>query len=242
MTLKWILLIVGGGGVCCVPPMVFDFQSTDVGSTPHGWTFAERPGDAAASWQVKADGDNHILQQSDRTRSSGRMALAITNGFHARNVRLSVRLRVLDGDKEQSGGIVWRYADPEHYMLARLDVLEKRVCLYRVFRGHRIMFGMVSDLPLERDNWYTLRVEHTDNQVKVYLDDEIQLLRFHRHVIGAGRAGLWVKGDSVVEFDDLRLHDRADNGDCCRRGPGTGGRTAPEMLAGPSVPPADVEN
>jgi hypothetical protein len=212
MNLVCLIVMFTGTG-CCGPPRVWDFEDADVNAPPKCCRFASC-GEVGV-WRVVEDDGQKILAQVDRTQNSQRMALALMRDLRVRNVRLSARIRVVEGEKEQSGGIVWRYEDPQNFMLARLDVMDNRVCLYRVFKGHRTMFGVVKDLELEAGQWYTLRVEHKDHVVKVYLDDEIQFIRWSKHLLEPGAVGVWVKGDSAVHFDDFHLFNR-DHNDPCR--------------------------
>jgi hypothetical protein len=213
MNVSWLLLL--GAGLCCWgPPETWDFDSTTLNELPPGCCVHAMNDTTAGDWRVVDVDGNKVLAQLDRTRESERITLAVLDDTLSRNVRLSARIRVLAGDVEQSGGIVWRLEDSDNYLLARLDVQDKRVCLYRVCHGHRIMFGKAKNLAVSPGEWYALRVEQNDEVIKVYLDDEIQFIRRDRHIQEAGKVGMWVKGDSLVHFDEFRLYRRDPDKDC----------------------------
>ena len=121
------------------------------------------------------------------------------------------KIKVVAGDEEQSGGIVWRYKNSENYLLARLDPEEKNVRVYRVVDGNRVRFGGEQRKKLALNQWYTLRIEHRGSLVKVYLDDEMLFDERDRHFTKAGKVGLWTKGDAVVHFDDVRAQELTDD-------------------------------
>ena len=128
----------------------------------------------------------------------------------AKDLRLSTKIKVLGGAKEQSGGLVWRYKNSENYLLARIDPQEKNIRLYRVVDGNRTRFGGEQRKKLALNQWYTLRIEHRGTLVKVYLDDEMLFDERDRHFTRAGKFGLWTKADSIVHFDDLRVQELSD--------------------------------
>ena len=87
----------------------------------------------------------------------------------------------------------------------RVDVKDNRVRLYRVINGNRVRFGGQDDLPLKLGIWYRLRIEHLDDRIKLYLNDDIVAIEKDRHFPNAGKVGFWTKEDSKVYFDDLSV-------------------------------------
>lgn len=186
---------------------VWDFQKDAPGKPPTGFFFqvTERTGrEPAGKWRVVEEGENKLLAQLDRSRDDLRFALAIVEGTSLEHLRLSCRVKAVDGTDDQSGGLVWRYRNSENYLVARLDVREDNVRLYRVVNGNRVKFGGEGDLGLKAGRWYALRVEHRGETVKVYLDGEMLFDERDRHFRGPGKFGLWTEADSVTHFDDLR--------------------------------------
>jgi hypothetical protein len=125
-------------------------------------------------------------------------------------------MKAVEGDIDQAGGLVWRYRNSENYLVARLDISERNVRLYRFVRGNRVQFGVEKDLDVRLGQWYTLRIEHRGREIKVYLDDEVLFIERDRHFRRPGKIGLWTKSDSVIYFDDLeakKLEDRDDDDD-----------------------------
>jgi hypothetical protein len=189
----------------------WSFDADEVGKQPRGFYFDTTNDRPDGKWQVINDGDRRVIAQMDRNRDDNRLALAVVEDVEVKNLRLSAKIKVVAGDEEQSGGIVWRYKNSENYRLARLDPEEKNVRLYRVVDGNRIRFGGEQRKRLALNQWYTLRIEHRGSLVKVYLDDEMLFDERDRHFTKAGKVGLWTKGDAVVHFDDVRAQELMDD-------------------------------
>lgn len=186
----------------------WDFQHDAVDAAPKGFQFAvARGAGAPAKWSVVADGEERVLAQLDAEGKEGRYPLAIVDDVSARNVKLSVRIKAVSGKEDQTGGLLWRYQDPQNHLVARLDMLEREVKLYRVVNGNRIKFGEEKNLKVRSGKWYTLRIEHKGERIKVYLDDDMLFDERDRHFTKPGKVGVWTKGDSVTYFDDLTLRD-----------------------------------
>jgi hypothetical protein len=160
---------------------------------------------------VVQDGDHRVLAQVDRTGDKHRLALAVVRDCKLKDVKLTVKIKCVAGEQEATGGVVWRYRNSENYLLARVDTMDRRVRLYRVVNGNLATFGREDGLKLEPDTWYTLRVEHQGDRVKVYLDDEVLIVERDRHFRDAGKVGLWTKADAKTYFDDFRIRNMNDD-------------------------------
>jgi hypothetical protein len=188
----------------------WSFAADAVNEPPRGFYFDTTDNRPKGKWQVIADGDRRVVAQLDASRDARRLALAVVKDVKLENVRLSCRIKVVSGMAEQSAGILWRYKDSENYLMARLDTGDKNVRLYRVVRGHRVRFGGQECKKLKVDGWYTLRIEHRGDKIKVYLDDEMLFDERDRHFTAPGKIGLWTKGDSIAYFSDLRVQELND--------------------------------
>jgi hypothetical protein len=200
------LLILAAGPL----DRTWSFDSDQVGGPPKDFYFDTTNDRPDGKWQIIDDGDRRVIAQLDRNQDNNRLALAIVKDVETKDVRLSAKIKVGGGEKEQSGGLVWRYKNSENYLLARIDPQEKNVRVYRVVDGNRTRFGGEQRKKLTLNQWYTLRVEHRGTLVKVYLDDEMLFDERDRHFTKAGKIGLWTKADSVVHFDDFRVQELTD--------------------------------
>jgi hypothetical protein len=182
----------------------WDFQDDAIGSAPKGFFFRRMGEGPPGKWEVIADGDDHVLGQLDENPAHHRFALAIVSDLKLEDLDLSVRIKPVRGEKEQSGGVIWRYRDSKNYMVARLDAIEKNVRLIRISDGNRIFIGEAEDLDLKTGEWYKLRIEHRGREIKAYLDDDVLFIRSDKHFDHPGQVGLWTKCHSVMYFDDFK--------------------------------------
>jgi hypothetical protein len=190
---------------------VWNFNDDEEGKKPDGFYFDATKKAPDGKWQVLRDGEDRVLAQVDRNTTRDRFALAVVDDSSLEHLRLSVRIKAVDGNSDQTGGLVWRYRNSENYLVARLDVLEDNVQLYRVVNGNRVRFGDKQRVKLVKNQWYTLRVEHVGDTIKVYLDDDALIVEKDRHFKRAGKIGLWTKADSLTYFDDLRVRKLDDD-------------------------------
>lgn len=182
----------------------WDFEKDVLGEKPAGFTFDTTRDAPAGKWEIVEDAGKHVLAQLDDRREKWRFALAVVEDTSLRNVKLSVRIKAIKGQLDQGGGLVWRYRDAENYLVARLDVTDGDVRLFRVSDGNTTPFGIKEDVDLKPGQWYTLRVEHQGCEIKVYLDEDIVIMKHEKHFDRPGKIGLWTKADSVMHFDDLK--------------------------------------
>src|SRR5207247_2601529 len=57
--------------------------------------------------------------------------LCVAEDTNYKEVEVSVAFKAIRGQKDQDGGMVWRYQDPNHYYIARMNPLEDN---YRVYK------------------------------------------------------------------------------------------------------------
>jgi hypothetical protein len=192
---------------------MWSFDKDSSNEKPAGFYFDDTGKAPDGRWRVVDDEGNLVLAQLDRSRDRNRYALAVVENSSIEHVKISVRMKAVEGDVDQAGGVMWRYRDSENYLVARLDVSEHNLRLYRFVDGNRVQFGVKEKLDLKLGQWYTLRVEHRGREVKVYVDDDVLLIERDRHFRRPGKIGLWTIADSVIHFDDLRAEKLDDPDD-----------------------------
>lgn len=207
-----LLSLLLTASVCEHPVKTWDFESDAAGKTPEGFYFDTTRETTDGKWEIVRDGDSNVLAQVDRNRSESRFALAVVRDSGFEDLRLSVRLKAVEGDVDQTGGIIWRYRNSENYYLLRADVSERKVRLYRVVNGNRIQFAHEENVRLSPNTWHVLKVEHDGEKIKAYLDDEMLFKTKDRAFHKRGKIGLWTQADAVTYFDELRIED-LDNDD-----------------------------
>jgi hypothetical protein len=188
---------------------IVSFDGDPQGKSPSGWTFVAASGSASPEWEVRREQtsteNRHVLARMSPSADSAHPALALLNSMSLRDGELSVRVKPVAGARARSGGLIFRYRDPENYYLARADAVKQDVAIFRFQNGRRIQLGEVARHALPADAWRILKVTARGDRLQVYLDHRRALEVFDRGYTGAGLVGLWSEADSVAYFDDFRI-------------------------------------
>ncbi|MBI5536490.1 MAG: DUF1080 domain-containing protein [Deltaproteobacteria bacterium] len=121
-----------------------------------------------------------------------------------RDVRVSVRCKMVSGKVDQACGLVARYRDESNYYVTRANALEDNVRLYVVKDGKRKQLESWSG-KVPQNAWHACRFEIRGDHLEVWWNGQ-KLLDHHDSTFAeSGRAGVWTKADSVTYFDDLRI-------------------------------------
>ena len=188
--------------------VVRTFDEDAIGSQPAHLTFAVARQQTAGKWLVRAEGTNHYLTHLADSAAAGGFSLAVLDTPHPAQMRASVRLKLLDG--ERVGGLVWRYQDAENFYLAALDLRVQELALYRVVRGNRIRLDDEDELELDGSAWHSVRVVQDDDDIRVSLGGIGVIRARDRTFAEAGRVGVWSGGGATAWFDDLRIEPEED--------------------------------
>jgi len=178
-----------------------NFDNVKPGALPAGW-IAGVTGRGVPRWTVEADrtapSQPGVLKQGGEGTFPWcvkRDAL-LTDGF------VQVSFKPIAGRQDQAGGLVWRWKDGDNYYVARANALENNVSLYYTEKGRRNTIRYV-DAPVASNTWHTLRVEFSDQRIRVALDGKFYIDLEDARIAGAGAVGVWTKADSVTLFDDF---------------------------------------
>lgn len=193
--------------VLAAGPTTLSFEKDAVGKAPEGFDFTTTANGPAGKWEVRKDGDTQVLAQLDATNVSSRFAMAILKEGSYKDVALSVRGKPLSGKKDQAVGLVWRYQDQDNYYVARSNVLEQNVNVYKVVKGKRKELTGKDYVELKTGEWHTLKVRHKGPAIAVFLGDQKILDLEDKTFPDAGKVGLWIKADSVTHFDDFTFEE-----------------------------------
>jgi hypothetical protein len=189
----------------------FGFKKEDVGKVPAGWK-AARTGEGEGSvWKVVADdtapsGSGLVLAQT--AAGPGRLFnLCVAEDTNVKDVEVAVAFKAVQGDKDQGGGVVWRYRDADNYYIARMNPLEDNFRVYKVVAGKRIQLGTKEDLKVRAGEWHTIRVRQVGKEIECRLDGTKHLEVSDDTFAGPGKVGLWTKADAQTRFDGFTVRD-----------------------------------
>jgi hypothetical protein len=187
------------------PEAVLTFEEDRDGVPPVGFVFSGTAQMRPDRWLVRRERENNVLAHlGDPERGKG-IAFAVLPGPGPANLAVAARFKLVAGDG--TAGFVWRCQDARNYYMVRLDLAEQEIGLYRVVSGNRIRIGREEDLELRQSDWHALKVAHTGETIRVFLDG-VKVFEVHdRTFRDAGAVGLWSAADAVMYFDDLSVDE-----------------------------------
>jgi hypothetical protein len=208
--MKPIALLIALG--FSTPGTVVNFDTAPLGKTPPGWTVTMTNPGGAPQWQILRDQSAptqpYVLAQTSSDPTGNRCPLAIFDSLSLKNGDVSVRLKPVSGREDRSGGVVWRYRDPNNYYLVRANALTKHVAVYKVENGRQTQISSEVRHDIPSNAWSILKVSVRGDRFQVYVNHR-RVLESEDHTFsGAGKVGLWTVADSVTYFDDFRVYPR----------------------------------
>ncbi len=182
------------------------FDGDPAGQPPKGMTFARTGDGAMGKWHVRAEADApsppNVLAQLDPDDTDMRFPIAVTD-VQLRDVRVSVRCKLISGKVDQAAGLVVRYRDENNYYITRTNVLENNVRLYTVKDGKRRQIASWGG-PVKANAWHDYAIEIRGDHIQVFWNGKRVLDHHDGTFTEAGRVGVWTKADSITYFDDLK--------------------------------------
>jgi hypothetical protein len=184
----------------------WNFDSDASNAPPVGFSFGRTGSGPPGRWIVRAEpgapSGANVLAQLDADDTDFRFPVAVASDLSVRDVRVSVRCKMVSGRVDQACGLVTRYADENNYFITRANALENNVRLYTVYAGKRSQLASFSG-PVTPNAWHEYRFDVRGDHLEVYWNGKRVLDHHDGTFTGAGRVGVWTKADSVTSFDDL---------------------------------------
>jgi len=161
------------------------------------------PVHAAGEWALEdhahATGGRALVNRVGAVGASP--ALAVVGAVSASDLRAETRCKFMPGHNGRACGLVFRYADPGHYGLARLD--GAGVTVVDVVEGVEAPLGAFA-ADIEPGVWHELGVVATDKSVSVSWNGRA-VVTLSDQKRPDGRVGLWAPADAHVWFDELAI-------------------------------------
>jgi hypothetical protein len=173
------------------------FDDDQVGMIANGFT------NEVGEWKVVSTSEGKVLAQTAKSPNPV-FNVALASETDVKDVDISVRMKAIEGQNDQGGGLVWRAKDAKNYYVARNNPLGAgSFNVYKVVDGKR---SMIKGAPLPRtEGWRTLRVVMKGDHIQCYYDGKNYLDVHDSTFSEAGKIGLWSKSDAQSQFDDLTL-------------------------------------
>lgn len=187
----------------------FRLSKDDVGKVPSGWK-ADKTGKGEGSvWKVVADEtapSKTGLVLAQTAESPGNVFnLCVADEPSLKDVEVTVAFKAVKGQKDQGGGIVWRYQDADNYYIARMNPLEDNFRVYKVIAGKRIQLETKEDLKVPTGEWHNLKIKMVGDHIECFFDGKKYLDAKDDAIQKEGKVGLWTKADAQSHFDQFTV-------------------------------------
>lgn len=189
----------------------FEHIGADVDDAPAGFTAAVTGGGDPQGWKIDTGegpgdgtgGQKQLVRRSS-DRSEKRAPHCVYDDISARDVDVTVFIKITSGTFEQSAGLVARYQDEKNYYCLRANAKEGNVALFKVVDG---AFESLKDrsTAVTLKKWQKLRLVVKGESFEAFLDDVSLFTAKDAAIDVAGKVGLWTRSDSEARFDDLRI-------------------------------------
>jgi hypothetical protein len=188
------------------------FENDTPGKPPKDFEFGLAGEGGPGRWEVVADktaaGGKALAQLSANT-AANRFLVAIYQPAVFANGEISTRCKPVSGRVDQSCGLIIRAADARNYYIARSNALESNVRFYRVRNGARQQLATAENVKTPTGQWHTLTLRAEGNRYTVSINGKTIHTTADTSTAEPrpteGRAGLWVKSDSVAHFERIEI-------------------------------------
>jgi hypothetical protein len=199
-----------------------DFDKAQVNSPPPNWTFAQSHRGLPGRWLVHPDVNApslpNVLAQLAADQIPGRHALALYDKGYCKNGDLSVDMKIVSGRNTQTGGLVWRYQDPENYYLLEVSADRDLIAVIRMQDGRPIPVARLGpglraqqvSHKIEPMDWNVLRITFQNARMTVYFDHRKVMDADDTVLLKPGKTGVWTRGDTIAHFDNFRIDKKKD--------------------------------
>ncbi len=198
-----IFVAVAAAAVSAQRVAAIGFDELTAGAAPDGFFFAPSRQATPGTWEVRGTARRHLIHAADPTVTMRGISVAGVDVAAPADVKVSTRLRLIDGDR--AGGVIWRYRDASNFYFMAVVHSDRVAGLFRVTGGNRITLEITSDIDLDPEAWHAVTVVHDGDQIRATIDGIGVLRARDRTLTEGGRAGVWSAGNSTSWFDDIAI-------------------------------------
>ena len=150
----------------------------------------------------KKTGNTYLTQAN---KDSVTFCKGLATDFTFSDFDLSVKIRPISGEDDQTGGVIFRAKDFDNGYMARINGQRDNLRLYKFTNGKR-RYPPIEAVPLENapplSAWTTLNISCKGDKIRVGVNGKY-LIDIQDDSYKSGMVGLLTKNDSKTDFDDL---------------------------------------
>lgn len=182
----------------------FDFTKLPVGSTPSNFVSSITGNGAPGTWKIIEHDGKRALTQMDLDTTDEHFPVLLYDGETFSDFTATVHFKLVGGEKDQRGGLVFRAQDESSYYCMSVSSLGNNAKFVSFVGGlHGKLFG--KNLNVTRDQWHALSIQCEGNRIYSFLDGTELIPMITDTKFIKGKVGLWTKSDSQVLFSDLHI-------------------------------------
>jgi hypothetical protein len=187
----------------------WNFDADTAGAAPSRFSFGRTGNGRQGVWTVRAEATApsapNALAQQDADSTNFRFPIAVAAEPRLKDVRVSVKCRLVAGNVDRACGLVARYQSQNDYLITRANALENNVRLYTVIEGKRRELASF-DTEVSTGAWHDYSFELRGDQLQVFWNGKRVIDHRDGALLQPGLVGVWTKADSLTYFDDLSAH------------------------------------
>jgi hypothetical protein len=198
----------------------FDLSDVPLGTLPSGFTNLLAGSGAPGEWRVVDDDVPSVLQdlsgqsrrritqralaQVSRDPADERFPLLVYDLDTYGDFTLTAGIKMIDGQKEQMAGLVFRLQDPRNFYYVRASALGGTLYFFKVVDGVR-SDPIGTRMEIRKGVWHELAVECRGNRIRVLFNGKEAIPPMTDKSFTVGKVGFWTKSDSVSHFANARI-------------------------------------
>lgn len=171
-----------------------------------------RPAEILSScglWEAKEDPSsekpNHVLNQSSDNGDRYAVALATAKGLAYGDATVSVRLRLVEGERAVAGGVVLRARDRKNWYGVVVNGVAKQLQIVRLTKLAPSVLAAVDIGQPSKKAWHALEVKIVGDRIEASLDGGKKVEAKDAALPKPGWFGLLTLGDAECDFDDWKI-------------------------------------
>src|SRR5262245_13639355 len=169
------VLVTGAMTMADEKSILMKFGKDDLDKTPSGWKAAQT-GKGESVWKVVADetapGKTGFALAQTTADKDALFNLCVADEPSLKDVEVLVAFKAMTGEKDQGGGIVWRYQDANNYYIARMNPLEDNFRVYKVVGGKRSKELQNAEVKIPTGEWHTLKINMQGDHIECFVDGQ----------------------------------------------------------------------
>ena len=194
-----------------------DFDKSQTGVAPSGWTFPNTRRGEPGRWIVHPDttapSKPNVLAQLTAFKTPNNFAVALNDRGDCLDGDLSVNLKMVSGQVTQTAGLIWRYQGPRNFYAISIDAMGDKLTVERTLDGKSSIVtqtsgsGTTSSVShrIDPQEWNLIKIVYRDQRATIFFNHRKLLEVDDSAILKSGKAGIWTKGDTIAYFDDFRI-------------------------------------